>query len=112
MAGRADAENLQQVRRVDGTAADHDLSCRDDPAVAASLAERDTSAPASVKQQPGRHGLCLDPEVGPPPCFREKGARGRPTEPPPARHLRIADPLLNRAVVVWGERKTRLLRGF
>src|SRR5260370_2443453 len=63
-------------------------------------------------QEGGGDGLGLDAEVRAPPGFGQKGARGRPAKTSPARHLGIADPLLLRAVIIGGERKPDLLRGF
>src|SRR5271166_2273807 len=64
MAGRADARNLQQLRRIDGTAAYHDLTRRGDTAVTAVLPEGDPGAAPPVEQQPRRDRLGLDPQVG------------------------------------------------
>ena len=56
--------------------------------------------------------LAIDAQVRAPPRLGQKGARGRPAKTSPARHLGIADPLLLRAVIIGGERKPDLLRGF
>ncbi len=44
VAGRADPGNLQEVRRVDGAAADDDLARRQLPAIGAVLAVADSGA--------------------------------------------------------------------
>ena len=65
-----------------------------------------------LEQQAGGNGLGLDAQVRAPPRFGQKGPCGRPAETPPARHLGIADPLLLRTIIIGGERKPDLLRGF
>src|SRR5260370_34396475 len=112
MAGRANARNLQQVRRIDRAAADHDLARRGNPPVNAVLAKRDAGTAPSVEQQPGRDRLGLDPQVLAPPRLGKKGLYRRSAEAPPPRHLGIPDPLLDPAAAIARERKPGLLRGF
>src|SRR4029077_16511638 len=112
MAGRADARNLQQMRRVDSAAANDDLARRNDTMVAIVLAKRDAGTALSVEQQSRGNCFGFAPQVRPPPRPSQKSARRRTPKAPPPRHLRIPDPLLDLAVVIRGERKPRLLRGF
>src|SRR5271165_4901135 len=80
--------------------------------VTTALPKRDAGATPTVEWQPRRYGLGLDLQVRASPRLGQKGACGRPAEAPLARHLRIADPLLLRTVVIWRERKPCLLCGF
>ena len=112
MAGRPDARDLQQVGRVDGAAGDDDLTRRQYPAIAAILPKGNPGALPALEQQPRSNRLGLDAHIWASPRLGQKGARRRPAEAPPPRHLRIPDPLLDRAVVVCGQRKAGLLGGF
>ncbi len=85
--GRADAGNLQQMRRVDGAAADDDLARRQLLAVHAVLAKRDAGAALAVKQEFGGDRVGLDPEIGATARLGEKGAGGRAAQPASPRHL-------------------------
>ena len=109
--GRADAGNLQKLRRVDGAARNDHLARRRHLAVPAVLAIGDAGAAFSVKHQPGRDRLGDDPQIGAPPRLGQKGLRRRAAKPAAARHLRIADAFLVGAVVVLGQPEAGLLRG-
>jgi hypothetical protein len=60
----------------------------------------------------GSHRLGFDPQIWASPRLGQKGSRGRPAKPAIAGHLRIADTLLDRAIVVPGQRVPRLLCRF
>src|SRR5262249_34251973 len=102
MGSRPDARDLQQVRRIHGAARDDDLACCQYPIVLPVLPKRDPDAPAAVQHEPRGYCLGHDPQIWPSSRLCEKGARGRSTKPATARHLRIADTLLNCAIVVMG----------
>jgi hypothetical protein len=102
MRRRADAGNLQQMRRVDRAAAEDHLARRGELAVGAALAERDAGAAFAVEQQLGRDRVGLDLEIAAPARLAQKGLRGRAAPAAAPRHLRIGDAFLLLAVVGRG----------
>ncbi len=104
--------DLQQVRRIDGAAGDDDLARRERLVVGAFLSISDAGATAAFEQQPRRDSLGLDPQIWAPPRFGQEGPRRRAAKAAVTGHLRIADTLLNRAVVVAGQREACLPRRF
>ena len=105
---RPDAGQLEEVRRVHRTAREDHLPSRPQLAHLAVLAEGYADAAPALEQQPGRLRLGLDPHLVARPG--EEGPRGRAAPATHPGHLRIADPLLFRAVQVALKRMPGLLR--
>src|SRR5262245_16127634 len=110
MRGRADAGNLQQMRRVDGPPRQDHLARDPDLALLVFLPEDDADAALALANEPGREGLGLDAQVGSASCLRQEGARRRTAETAVARHLRIANALVLATVEILGEGKADLPR--
>src|ERR1051326_7141262 len=112
MLGRADAGDLQNMRRVDGAAGQDDLAGGAHLAIDAVLAKRDTDAATPLKQQTRRDGIGLNLEIAAAARFAQKGLRRGAAPFAATGHLRIRDAFLLLAVVVGGEREASLLRRF
>src|SRR6202041_3946116 len=97
---RADAGNLQHMRRVDRAAAEDYLARREFLPVDAALAERDAGAALALEEQPGHDRIGLDLAIAAAARLAQEGLRGRTAPFPAPRHLRIGDAFLLLAVVV------------
>src|SRR3954469_23308947 len=109
MFGRSDTGKLQEMRRVDGAAAQDHLLMRVRFDGLAALAEGDADAAFAVEQQPGGEGFGLDAEIGAVACFLQEGLRSRSAPAALAGHLRVANALRLAAVEVLAELETGVL---
>ena len=106
----ADARKLQHLRRPYRPRRQDDLARCPYFLCLAALKVAHADAPAVFDDQAGCRGIGDDLDIAP--CRRdlEVGAEGRPSQPATARHLRVTDTFLARAIEVGRVGESRLLR--
>ena len=108
--GRADARQLQELRRVDGaTGADH--LARPHAVHASEPPVLDTDGAPPFEEDARREGAGPDGEIRPSPHRVQVGACGAPAPAVSQVAVESAEALLGRAVHIVGEHVTRLARG-
>src|SRR5579883_903047 len=110
MRGRADARDLQDVRRVNRAARDDHLAIGPDFRDVAAAPELDADAALALEQELAGLRVGLHAQVRPLPRLAQEGLRRRAAPTAAPRHLRIADAVALLAVEVGIEREARLLR--